>query len=133
MDGRAPFGMTALFLLTVSFDADSETLTGHGVEPQTLLALGLVVVNKAGDVMLRHNDDMIGGLRDELPVEDSTPFQPGKAMLGNLPLLPDSLTQISREIRTTDETEAGPQVLVDEPANSYTVHDDLDAINAMFL
>ena len=60
MDRRSPFGMIDQFLLTTSFDADCETLTLIGVEPHTLLVLGLVAVNEAGDVMFDHNDEMIG-------------------------------------------------------------------------
>lgn len=80
MERRSPFGMTDPFLLTMGFDAGCETLTILGVEPQTLLDLGLVVVNESGDVILEH-DDMIDGLRDELPAEQFKPEQPKQSIL----------------------------------------------------
>ena len=48
---------------------NARSLTLLGVEPHTLLDLGLVVVNESGDVVFGHDDDMIGGLREELPAE----------------------------------------------------------------
>ena len=113
------------FLLTVGFDADCEALTILGVEPQTLLDLGLVVVNESGDVMFGHDDEMIGGLRDELPVEEPKPFQPAKAVPEVLPPLPDSVPQLAHVVETGDAIEAVPEVRVDELAESVTVHDGL--------
>ena len=46
-----------------------------------LLDLGLVVVNEFGDVILEHDDEMIGGLRDELPAEQFKPEQPKQSIL----------------------------------------------------
>jgi hypothetical protein len=39
------------FLLTVGFEDECECLTLLGVEPQTLLELGLVAVDEGGDVI----------------------------------------------------------------------------------
>ena len=58
------------FLITVGFDADCEALTFLGVEPHSLLDLGLVVVDDAGDVVFGHDDTTVGGLREELPAEE---------------------------------------------------------------
>ena len=125
MDRRAPFGMIDQFLLTVGFDADCEVLTILGVESQTLLDLGLVVVNESGDVVFGQDDEMVGGLRDELPAEEPKPFQPAKAVSEVLPPLPDSVPQVSHEVEAGEAIEAVPEVRVDEPAESIEVHDGL--------
>ena len=41
-----PFGMIDKFLLTIGFEDECESLTLLGVETQTMLDLGLVVVDK---------------------------------------------------------------------------------------
>lgn len=69
MDKRRCFGMIGQFLLSFGFEADCAALTLLGVEPHTLLDLGLVVVNESGDVVFDHDDAMVGGLRDEMPDE----------------------------------------------------------------
>ena len=40
---------------------------GMIVETQTLLDLGLVVVDEAGDVIFRQDEFEVSGLRDEMP------------------------------------------------------------------
>ena len=85
MDKRSPFGMIDQFLHPLRFDADCETLTPLGVEPQTLLELGLVVVDEFGDVMFEHDDEIIGGLREELPLEQPEARQPKQSIPDVLP------------------------------------------------
>ena len=123
MDRRSPFGMIDQFLLTIGFDADCETLTR--VEPQTLLDFGLVVVNESGDVMFEHDDEMIGGLRDELPVEQPKAEQPKKSVPDVLPPLPDEVPHPVQEVEAGEAIEAVPEILFEGPADSVTVHDDL--------
>ena len=119
-DRRSPFGMIDQFLLTIGYDADCETLTLIGVEPHTLLDLGLVAVNEAGDVMFDHDDEMIGGLREELPAE-----QPRKPVPEVLPPMPEDIPVPAQDVEAGDEIEAVPEILVDGPADSVTIHDDL--------
>ena len=76
MDKRRCFGMIGQFLLSFGFEADCAALTLLGVEPHTLLDLGLVVVNESGDVVFDHDDAMVGGLRDEMPDEKLEPQPP---------------------------------------------------------
>ena len=120
MDRRSPFGMIDQFLLTIGFEADCETLTLIGVEPHTLLDLGLVAVNEAGDVMFDHDDEMIGGLREELPVE-----QPRKPVSEVLPPMPEDIPVPAQDVEAGDAIEAVPEILVEGPADSVTIHDDL--------
>ena len=120
MDRRSPFGMIDQFLLTIGFDADCETLTLIGVEPHTLLDLGLVAVNEAGDVMFGHDDETIGGLREELPAE-----QPRKPVPEVLPPRPEDIPVPAQDVEAGDAIEAVPEILVDGPADSVTIHDDL--------
>ena len=44
-DIRQPFGMFDQFLITVGFECECESLTLLGVQPQTLLELGLVMTD----------------------------------------------------------------------------------------
>lgn len=120
MDKRFPFGMIDQFLLTVGFDADCEALTLVGVEPHTLLDLGLVVVNEAGDVVFNQDDDMIRGLREELPAEP--PRKPAPEVL---PPMPKDIPEPAQEVEAGDAIQAVPEILVDGPADSVTIYDDL--------
>ena len=70
IDNRYPFGTIDQFLITVGFDADCEAHTSLGVEPHTLLDLGLVVVDESGNVIFQHDDATVGGLQEELPAEE---------------------------------------------------------------
>ena len=66
-DMRNPFGMIDQFLLTIGFEDECESLTLLGVEPQTLLDLGLVVVDESGDVVFGQEEFGVTGLREEPP------------------------------------------------------------------
>eukprot|EP00435_Cladocopium_sp_Y103_P027217 s1403_g6.t1 len=131
MDKRSPFGMIDQFLLTIGFDSDCESLTMLGVEPHTLLDLGLVVVNESGDVVFEHDDDMIGGLRDELPEErpsekaEASQPKPQRFVPDVLPPLPEDVPQPAQEVEAGEAIEAVPDILVDGPADSVTIHADL--------
>ena len=62
---RNPCGMIDKFLLTIGFEDECESLTLLGVEPQTLLDLGLVVVDESGDVVFGQEEVEVTGLREE--------------------------------------------------------------------
>ena len=103
MDKLSPFAMIDQILLTIGLESDRETLTMLGVEPPTLLDLGLVVVNKSGDVACGHDDEMIGGIRDELPPE---PRKPVPAVLPSA--LPEDVPEPVHEVEAGDAIEAVP-------------------------
>ena len=61
-DMRNPFGMIDQFLLTIKFEDECESLTLLGVEPQTLLDLGLV----------GQEEFEVTGLREEPPAAEAS-------------------------------------------------------------
>jgi len=56
-----------------------------------------LAVNEAGDVMFDHDDEMIGGLRDELPVE-----QPRKPVSEVLPPMPEDIPVPAQDVEAGD-------------------------------
>eukprot|EP00435_Cladocopium_sp_Y103_P067737 s576_g30.t1 len=111
MEKRSPSGMIDQFLPTIGFDfeADCETLTLLEMEPHTLLDLGLVVVNESGDVMFERDDNMIGGLREEPPMEQPKVERSKRFVPDVLPPMPDEIPQPAHEVEAGDATEAVPE------------------------
>ena len=69
-DIRQPFGMFDQFLITVGFECECESLTLLGVQPQTLLELGLVMTDGGGDVLCDQEELQGTSLRRELPASN---------------------------------------------------------------
>eukprot|EP00435_Cladocopium_sp_Y103_P016755 s3453_g4.t1 len=110
-DLRNPSGMIDLFLLTIGFEDECESLTLLGVEPQTLLDLGLVVVDEVG-------------LRDELPVAAAAESS-GSQVPSVLPPLDVDNMPGAIEVEPGEEIEAVAEVLEESAADSLVLHDDL--------
>ena len=97
---RNPCGMIDKFLLTIGFEDECESLTLLGVEPQTLLDLGLVVVDESGDVVFGQEEVEVTGLREEprAAAASSNPLIPAVFPLENGGQLPDAC-----EVETGEE------------------------------
>ena len=108
-DMRNPYGMIDQFLLTIGFEDECESLTLLGVETQTLLDLGLVVVDEAGDVVFGQDEFEVSGLRDELP---ATTAQSSSGSQVPAVLPPEGVVPMhaSGEVEPGDEIEAVPKV-----------------------
>eukprot|EP00435_Cladocopium_sp_Y103_P067671 s701_g30.t1 len=121
-DMRKPFGMIDQFLLTIGFEDECESLTLLGVEPQTLLEMGLVAVDESGDVVFGQEDLAVSGLRDEFP---SSSAAVGPQVPVVLP--PDDGGQHRQvpEIEAGEEIQATPDIEFVEENESLTSHDDL--------
>ena len=120
-DMRHPFGMIDQFLLTIGFEDECETLTLLGVEPQSLLDLGLVVVDESGDVVFGQEEFGVTGLRDEIP--ESKPSSSSNPMV----LLPhDGGQQIKiPEVEPGEEIQAAPEVELQAEQEMLVINDDL--------
>jgi hypothetical protein len=118
---RHPFGMIDQFLLTIGFEDECETLTLLGVEPQSLLDLGLVVVDESGDVVFGQEEFGVTGLRDEIP--ESKPSSSSNPMV----LLPhDGGQQIEiPEVEPGEEIQAAPEVELQAEQEMLVINDDL--------
>eukprot|EP00435_Cladocopium_sp_Y103_P051799 s2915_g16.t1 len=116
------------FLLTIGFEDECESLTLLGVEPQTLLELGLVVGDEAGDVVFGQDDDEFGvsGLRDELLAAASEPSS-GSQFPAVLPREDVEQVPGAIEVEPSEEIEAVPEVVEESAVDSLVVHDDLVA------
>ena len=120
-DMRNPFGMIDQFLLTIGFEDECETLTLLGVEPQSLLDLGLVVVDESGDVVFGQEEFGVTGLRDEIP--ESKPSSSSNPMV-----LPpdDGGRQIELpEVEPGEEIQAAPEVELQAEQEMLVINDDL--------
>ena len=92
--------MIEKLFLTIGFEDERESLTLLGVEPQTLLDLGLVVVDESGDVVFGREEVEVTGLREEPPAAaaSSGPPVPAVLPLENGGQLPDAC-----EVETGEE------------------------------
>jgi hypothetical protein len=88
-DIRQPFGMFDQFLITVGFECECESLTLLGVQPQTLLELGLVMTDGGGDVLCDQEELQGTSLRRELPAS-----KPSTSLRRGLPASKPSYFQI---------------------------------------
>ena len=107
-DLRHPFGMIDQFLLTIGFEDECETLTMPGVETQTLLDLGLVVVDEAGDVIFGQDEFEVAGLRDEMP---AAAYEPSRGSQVPAVLPPEDFMHDAAEVKAGEEIEAVPEVV----------------------
>ena len=123
-DLRNPFGMIDQFLLTIGFEDECETLMILVVETQSLLDLGLVVVDEAGDVIFGQEEFEVSGLRDEVPATANEPSS-GSQVPAVLP--PENLYQMLdvAEVEPGEEIEAVPEVVEESNVDSLTIHDEL--------
>ena len=121
-DMRNPFGMIDQFLLTIGFEDECESLTLLGVEPQTLLDLGLVVVDESGDVVFGQEEFEVTGLREEPPAAATSGNSQIPAVLPpeNGGQLPDAC-----EVEPGEEIQAVPEIVEESNVDSLTVHDGL--------
>ena len=95
-----------------------------GVETQSLLDLGLVVVDEAGDVIFGQEEFEVSGLRDEMP---ATAYEPSRGSQVPAVLPPENLDQMFDvvEVEPGEEIEAGPEVVEESNEDSLTIHDEL--------
>ena len=110
------------FLLTVGFEDECECLTLLGVEPQTLLELGLVAVDEGGDVIFDQEDLAVSGLREE-----HVPSSTAAGSQASAVLPPDDGGQHRQvpEMEAGDEIQATPDVELSMEDDSLTINDDL--------
>ena len=110
------------FLLTVGFEDECECLTLLGVEPQTLLELGLVAVDEGGDVIFDQEDLAVSGLREEHAPSSAAASSQAPAVYP-----PDDGGQHRQvpEMEAGDEIQATPDVELSMEDDSLTINDDL--------
>ena len=121
-DMRQPYGMIDQFLLTIGFEDECECLTLLGVEPQTLLELGLVAVDEGGDVIFDQEDLAVSGLREEHVPSSAAASSQAPAVYP-----PDDGGQHQQipEMEAGDEIQATPDVELFMEEDSLTINDDL--------
>ena len=122
---RNPFGMIDQFLLTIGFEDECESLTLLGVEPQTLLDLGLVVVDESCDVVFGQEEFEVTGLRGEPHAAPAAAVSSGSQIPAVLP--PEDAGQMfdTCEVEPGEEIQAVPEIVEEPNADSLTVHDDI--------